>query len=160
MAGLMLPTHGSVVLDGRPLSSLSDSERARLRRSSIGLIFQKLNLLSHLTAEENVALAISNGAKKTTAASALARVGLGEMAGVRASLLSGGEQQRVAVARVLAQVPEIVLADEPTSSLDDENARFVIEALKSAAQGKTLLVVSHDDRLHREFADVLALEDL
>lgn len=153
----MLPTEGSVVLDETRLSDLSDSARAKLRRDSIGFIFQKLNLLSHLTVAENVALA---GGNEAAVLQALTQIGLAELKSVRASLLSGGEQQRVAVARVLAQAPQIILADEPTSSLDDQNAQFVIEALKKAARGKTLLVVSHDDRLRESFTDIRKLEEL
>ena len=157
IAGLMRPSSGEIHVDGRDLSSMNDADRALFRRQHLGVIFQKLNLLSHLTVAENIAL-VSRDAKAI--ASALARVKMGEMADVRASVLSGGEQQRVAVARVLAQSPDLILADEPTSSLDDENASFVIDALKAAAQGKTFLVVSHDDRLAREFKDIRSLQEL
>lgn len=161
----MLPTTGAIHVGDHEITKMTDAERARFRRTNIGLIFQKLNLLSHLTVAENVELALSPNlapaeGRAKRVASALARVKLGDRSGERTAVLSGGEQQRVAVARVLAQAPELILADEPTSSLDDENAAFVIEALKSAAQGKTLLVVSHDDRLHQAFKDVRTLGDL
>jgi ABC-type lipoprotein export system ATPase subunit len=161
MAGLMLPSEGTVHLGTHELNVMSDVERSQLRRSTLGLIFQKLNLLAHLTVSENVELAMpSSGDKVKRVAEALARVNMTEFAQARTSILSGGEQQRVAVARVLAQAPEIILADEPTSSLDDENAAFVMNALKNAAQGKTLLVVSHDDRLMKSFKDIRTIEDL
>ncbi len=163
MAGLMLPTEGAVHVDDRNLNSMNDQERSRLRREHFGLIFQKLNLLTHLTVSENVELSLSGSSREERAkrvAQALARVKMAELAQVRASLLSGGEQQRVAVARVLAQGPMVILADEPTSSLDDENAAFVIKALKTAAQGKTLFIASHDDRLKDSFQDIRTLEEL
>jgi putative ABC transport system ATP-binding protein len=163
MAGLMLPTEGTVQVGDRTLNSMNDQERSRLRREHIGLIFQKLNLLSHLTVSENVQLSLlglSEAEKAKRVAQALARVKITDLAGARASVLSGGEQQRVAVARVLAQSPLMILADEPTSSLDDENAAFVIEALKIAAQGKTLFVASHDDRLTGSFKDIRTLSEL
>lgn len=151
----MRPSTGSVFLGPHELSALSDGARSTLRRDHMGLIFQKLNLLSHLTVTENVALAGG-----PDVATALKRVGLAELSEARAAVLSGGEQQRVAVARVLAQKPGIVLADEPTSSLDDKNAAFVIDALKEAARGRTLLVVSHDDRVVRAFSQIVSLEEL
>jgi ABC-type lipoprotein export system ATPase subunit len=157
IAGLMAPTKGSVFVGDQNLAELSDSNRASFRRKSVGLIFQKLNLISHLTVAENVSLA---GGDADAVATALKSVGLSEMTNVKAALLSGGEQQRVAVARVLAQAPDVILADEPTSSLDDVNAQFVIEALKKAAKGKSLLVVSHDDRLQDQFKDVRLMETL
>ncbi len=159
----MSPTAGEVHFGERTLSSMNDRERSRLRRQHIGLIFQKLNLLTHLTASENVALALhhqNRSAQDELVAKALGRVRMTDFASVRTANLSGGEQQRIAVARVLAQKPDIILADEPTSSLDDENARFVIEELKSAAKGKTLLIVSHDDRLASHFKDRRSLADL
>lgn len=152
----MNPDAGEIRVGERSFASMSDSERSRWRRAHLGLIFQKLNLLSHLTASENVALV---GASSDAAHEALKRVRLAEFARERVSNLSGGEQQRVAVARVLAQAPAIILADEPTSSLDDDNAAFVIDALKTAATGRTLLVVSHDDRLTSQFTDRRSLAD-
>ena len=157
IAGLMQPTSGDVRVGDRSLSTMSEPERSRLRRSSFGLIFQKLNLLSHLTSAENIALSIFDPARVSWA---LEQVRMTAFANERVSNLSGGEQQRIAVARVLAQAPEILLADEPTSSLDDENAAFVADALKKAAKGKTLLVVSHDDRLVSRFSDRRSLSDL
>ncbi len=157
LAGLMLPSQGSITADGVLISDLSDSSRARWRRENVGLIFQKLNLLSHLTVSENVALASSAAQSQ---AQAIHDVGLSELANERASVLSGGEQQRVAVARVLAQPSRLILADEPTSSLDDGNAAFVINALKRASIGRTLIVVSHDDRLASSFSDIRTLESL
>ncbi len=159
----MLPSEGDVFFSGRSFSKMSDSERSQIRRKNIGLIFQKLNLLTHLTPTENVSLAVQtlkDDATENLVANALKQVRMDAYAHERTANLSGGEQQRIAVARVLAQNPEIILADEPTSSLDDDNAEFVIDALKTAAKGKTLLVVSHDDRLTKKFTERLSFDQL
>jgi ABC-type lipoprotein export system ATPase subunit len=159
LAGLFLPTQGSVTIGKQNLNSLNDNERCDLRREKIGIIFQKLNLLDHLTAQENVALA-AHSTTDVLSNDVLAEVNLKPKADVRSSNLSGGEQQRVAIARVLAQKPLIILADEPTSSLDEVNCDFVMQALKKASQGKTLIVVSHDHRIRKYFDQILAFEDM
>jgi putative ABC transport system ATP-binding protein len=162
IAGLFHPTEGSVEVGGQRLASLSADDLGRLRRQSIGLVFQKLNIVEHLTAEENVLLGLpprSPGASERARA-ALAELRLGDKAAVRAGVLSLGEQQRVAVARVLAQRPQILLADEPTSSLDDQNAETVARALARAAGAGTLIAVSHDRRLRPHFAKQISFEEL
>lgn len=154
LAGLFLPQSGHVKIGDAQLSALNDNERADLRRNKIGVIFQKLNLLDHLTAAENIQL--SAGEYEN----ALKKVRLEQKAQELCSYLSLGEQQRVAVARVLAQSPEIILADEPTSSLDETNAKFVMQALKEIARGKTLIVVSHDHRIANYFDEVVQFEQV
>jgi len=152
MAGLLEPRHGSVKIDGREVGRWSESERARFRRENLGIIFQKLNLVSHLTAYENVELGGNSRVQRPDAIrQALERVQLGDAADVLAQNLSMGQQQRVAVARVLAQAPKLVLADEPTSSLDDANAVAVIDALFALAPSTTVIVVSHDHRIRGKF---------
>lgn len=158
IAGLFRPQSGILQIGPHSLNDLSDNELCDLRREKIGVVFQKLNLIDHLTVRENLALISSHEAGKIE--SVLRRVGLFERADERCSVLSLGEQQRVAVARVLVQEPQVILADEPTSSLDARNARFVIEALKEAARGKTLIVVSHDERLSEFFDEVISFEEL
>lgn len=156
IAGLLIPDTGSVEIDGQRLSTLTDNERCELRRRKIGLIFQKLNLLDHLTTEENILLGLhqDDSETRTKVRQALDRVQLKDRYGERCAHLSLGEQQRVAVARLLAQAPEILLADEPTSSLDGRNCRFVMDELLSLSQGKTLIVVSHDERIFKYFDQV------
>ncbi|MFV8248183.1 ABC transporter ATP-binding protein [Bdellovibrio bacteriovorus] len=154
IAGLFTPQEGEVFVGPHRVSHLDDDSLCDLRRDKIGVIFQKLNLLDHLTCEENVLL-VSESAKES-----LQKVRLGEKAQDRVSYLSLGEQQRVAVARVLAQKPEIILADEPTSSLDETNMEFVMQALKEAAAGKTLIVVSHDHRITKYFDQVMSFKEL
>lgn len=160
IAGLQDQYRGAVSVDGHRLQDFSESRRCAWRRESVGLVFQRLNLLGHLTAAENVLL----GAPKTdlspeTVRKSLAGLGVEELADQFAYHLSLGEQQRVAVARVIARSPRLILADEPTSSLDENNAVRVMEALLGAVDEKgTLLVATHDDRVAGYFRDVWTLE--
>jgi ABC-type lipoprotein export system ATPase subunit len=159
MAGLFLPSEGYVYVGEHNLKSLSDEQRCRLRRQHFGMVFQKLNLIDHLTALENVLLTLSAQSGPAAAGEALRQVGLETYASHRTAVLSLGEQQRVAVARVIAARPSILLADEPTSSLDAVNARAVLEALWGVPGNPTMIVVSHDERIRTRFDRVIAFED-
>jgi putative ABC transport system ATP-binding protein len=141
LAGLFLPTEGQIEVDGKRLLDLNDAERCQLRRERFGIVFQKLNLLSHLTALENVEL---SGADPQAAQAALTAVKMGDSGNDRAS-----------VARVLAARPAILLADEPTSSLDDDNAAFVMNSLLAGAKDRLTVVVSHDHRVSGRFKTVI-----
>lgn len=158
MAGLLKPKTGCVKLGQHTLTDLSDDARAKVRREHVGFIFQKLNLIDHLTCEENVRLGhdVHNNAMHE----ALKKVGLYERRQELSVKLSLGEQQRVAVARVLASDASVILADEPTSSLDSHNADLVMDALLAAGTKSTLIVVSHDERLRKRFSKALHFEDL
>jgi ABC-type lipoprotein export system ATPase subunit len=158
MAGLLLPDEGNLSWNGQNLSSLNEDERSQGRRRKLGLILQKLNLLDHLSALENVRLGAWQ-ASIEECEKALIQLGLEKQMHVRSSLLSLGEQQRVAIARVVAAKPELILADEPTSSLDEENAKHVIEALLNSAKKATLIVVSHDHRIRGHFDRILNIRD-
>lgn len=159
IAGLFYPAEGEVLLGEQRLNSLSDEERCHFRRANVGIIFQKLNLIEHLTALENVCLALGSlGTARAQAA--LKAVGLKDHMHERSSVLSLGEQQRVAVARVLASDAKIILADEPTSSLDEKNAANVMDLLFEAAKHKTLVVVSHDHRIEKKFNTVVKFENM
>jgi putative ABC transport system ATP-binding protein len=158
LAGLFSPNAGQVHLGETDITALNDSARCHLRLQKIGVIFQKLNLLDHLTVAENVQLA-HPGVRADEVAAALVRVGLKGRDEERVVHMSVGEQQRVAVARVLAQAPPLILADEPTSALDETNTRFIVQALKNAARGKTLIVVSHDHRIADQFDRVIAFKE-
>ena len=161
IAGLCLPSAGEVHLGPHALRSLSDEARCRLRRKHVGIVFQKLNLLDHLTACENVLLALPPVSASTAVAlSALERLGLKELAHTSSAAMSLGEQQRVAVARVVASRPDIILADEPTSSLDQANADAVMQALFDVSEGRTLVVVSHDRRIQGRFAKVIDFAEM
>ena len=141
------PTEGTVMLDGRDISKFSDFDLTQVRRETIGLIFQQFHLIPHLTALENVMVAqyYHSMPDEAEAMADLERVGLGERATHLPRQLSGGEQQRVCVARALINSPKIVLADEPTGNLDETNERIVLDIFgRLHADGTTLIVVTHD----------------
>ena len=151
LAGILVPTSGVVTLDGRPVQGLSEKERSLLRRSRYGFVFQFGQLLPELSALENVALpAMLTGASRRDAEGAAARwladLGLAEAQGRRPGELSGGQAQRVAVARALVTGPGVVFADEPTGSLDQATGHDVMKLLVDAtrAAGASLVVVTHD----------------
>lgn len=123
----------------------------------MSLVFQNLNLLTYLSAEENIELC---GASKKIAQECLNKVNLAQKTKCRTQQLSLGEQQRVAVARVLAQQPEIILADEPTSSLDDKNAQQVMSLLMDSSKKTSVIVVSHDHRMANFFDKIISVKDL
>ncbi len=153
LGGLDRPTQGEVLLEGRPFASLDDQERSLVRRRRIGFVFQKINLLPTLTAEENVALPLLiDGVARDNALGrareALATVQLSHRASHRPSELSGGEQQRVAIARALVIQPAVILADEPTGSLDRAGGQQIVELLRSCvASGRTVVIVTHDPEI-------------
>ena len=161
IAGLFAPDEGSVHLGGIDINRLSENERSQMRRQKMSIVFQRLNLISHLNALENVVVAMnSDKPDRETAEKALKRLKMLEHASTLAGNLSLGEQQRVAVARVLAVSPKLVLADEPTSSLDDANAAAVCDALFNIPKDATLVVVSHDHRIAKRFPRVIDFESL
>ncbi len=149
-AGIDIPTSGRVVLAGHDLGGLSERERTLLRRRHVGLVFQFFHLLPHLSVVDNVALpgwvASMDGAEaRRRALDLLDRVGLADHRDDRAGRLSGGEMQRVALCRALLARPPLVLADEPTGNLDDENGRLVMDLLLRVIreEGASLLFVTH-----------------
>ncbi len=163
------PTGGSVVLDGTDVATLGAQGLTRVRRSTIGLIFQKFHLVGHLTAVENVMVAqyYHSMPDQAEALEALQRVGLGERATHLPSQLSGGEQQRVAIARALVGEPRVLLADEPTGNLDSANGAEVMAILErlNGERGVAVVLVTHEaeiadraDRLIR-VRDGLIVED-
>jgi putative ABC transport system ATP-binding protein len=152
MAGLDSPSSGAVTLAGQPLSSLSEDGRARLRQERVGFVFQSFQLLPALTALENVMLPLelSGGADaRARALAILDRVGLGKRVTHYPRQLSGGEQQRVAVARAFVTGPAILFADEPTGNLDTATGAQMIDLLfeLNAEKGATLILVTHDAQL-------------
>ena len=142
---------GSVTVCGQDLRLADESQLTRLRRHHIGVVFQDFQLMPNLTAEENVALPLALDGKSDPARTAelLARVGLSHRASHFPSELSGGEQQRVAVARALVHRPELVVADEPTGNLDSKNGQFILELLMElrAEEGAALVIATHDREL-------------
>lgn len=151
LAGLELADAGSVTVLGHDLGHLSATERARLRRSRVGIVLQSYGLLAALTAGENVALPLALDGlpvaeRRARALEALEAVGLVHAIDARIDELSGGERQRVAVARALVIRPAVVLADEPVGSLDDDNARLVLDLLVdlNVRTGAAIVLVTHD----------------
>ena len=163
---MLTPTAGTVTLCGTATSGADKEGLAKLRRDHVGFVFQSYHLFPTLTAAQNVQLALDirheRGRRaRKRAREALDRVGLAHKAGTRPGELSGGEQQRVAIARAIVANPSIVLADEPTSSLDGDNGKTVMRLLADAAheRGQAVLVVTHDPRIV-PFADrIIHIED-
>lgn len=151
LAGILPPSNGKIVFDGIDFSSLPDGELSALRRGRLGFVFQYGELLPELTAEENAALplrlaGISKAHAHAVAAQVLGRLGMSDFLRQRTSKLSGGQSQRVAVARALVHRPDVVFADEPTGALDSSNADAVLsEFLHLARRQKTaVVIVTHD----------------
>ena len=164
LAGLESPTAGDVTLAGRDLAGLNRTQLAEMRGQEIGSVFQSYNLIPTLTASENVALPFTLAGRKPDAevvAQALAAVGLSERAHARPPSMSGGEQQRVALARVFAQRPVVLFADEPTGALDTRTGdRVLVDLARTAHEpGHCALVVTHDPKVAAACDRILFLRD-
>ena len=164
IAGLDRPTSGAIVVESRNLAALTPLELARYRSRTVGMIFQAFNLLPRMTLEENVELPmrlaeVDRGERAARVREALERVRLTHRLGHRPTELSGGEQQRVAVARALVNRPRILLADEPTGNLDSSTSDEILNLLREINQslGMTVLMVTHERSLAERFADRLAV---
>jgi putative ABC transport system ATP-binding protein len=151
LGGLAQPTSGTVIVDGEDLASLTDSGRTRLRRTKVGFVFQKYNLLPTLTAEGNIQIARYISGRKTgpledSFKDLLRLLKIESRLDHKPRALSGGEQQRVAIARALVNHPAILLADEPTGNLDTENATTVLDVLRDLNKrlGQTILMITHN----------------
>lgn len=155
------PSKGSVILDGQNLSELSAADLTAIRRDKIGLIFQQFHLISYLTALENVMVAqyYHSMIDEKEALAALARVGLQDRAKHLPRQLSGGEQQRVCIARALINHPKLILADEPTGNLDEANEQVVMKILhRLHDEGSTIIVVTHDTEVAVHAEKTIVLE--
>jgi putative ABC transport system ATP-binding protein len=155
------PSTGSVVLDGVNISRESAKNLTTIRRDKIGLIFQQFHLVNYLTAVENVMVAqyYHSMPDEKEAMAALERVGLAARAKHLPSQLSGGEQQRVCIARALINYPKLILADEPTGNLDEANEKIVIDIFKQLhAEGSTIIVVTHDPEVAEDAERTVVLE--
>ena len=167
LGGLDTPTAGSVMVDGRDLATLRSRERTLYRRTAVGFVFQSYYLVPSMTAEENVALALTfqgtfGQQRHRRAAEAIRRVGLAQRAGHLPSQLSGGEQQRVALARAIVHTPPLLLADEPTGNLDRTTAGEMMSLVRNIHRdlGTTVVLVTHDDEMAGQIADrVVRLRD-
>lgn len=163
---LDVPTKGEIYLAGKNISHLSESDLAQMRGKTIGFVFQQFNLMPSLTALENVAMPmifqdVLPDEREKRAAELLKRVGLGGRMNHKPSELSGGEQQRVAMARSLANNPQVLLADEPTGNLDTKTGLEVVDMLKKLheKEGKTIVMVTHDPDIAEHAERTLKLKD-
>ena len=159
MAGLDRPTSGSIRAEGRNLAELSSQDLARYRRNTVGMIFQSFNLLPRMTLEENVELPlrlaeVGRADRSARVREALERVRLDKRLAHRPSELSGGEQQRAAIARALVNRPKILFADEPTGNLDSATGETILQLLREIQQnlGMTIVMVTHERPLAERFA--------
>ena len=166
IGGVLKPTSGSVRINGYDITSMKESKLPQVRRHLVGFVFQTFNLLESLSAVENVEVALNfagttGAAARERAMRLLVDLGMKHRLEAKPNTLSGGEKQRVSIARALANDPKIILADEPTANLDSRHGHDVVVLLRDVAkkQGRTVVIVSHDHRI-REVADrVLWLED-
>jgi putative ABC transport system ATP-binding protein len=164
LAGLDRPTSGAIHVKGRNLAALDPVELARYRRDTVGMVFQSFNLLPRMTLQENVELPlrlaeVERGEREARVADALERVRLGARRKHRPSELSGGEQQRGALARALVNRPAILFADEPTGNLDSVNGEQILSLLKEiqGSLGMTIIMVTHERPLAERFANRIAV---
>jgi len=163
LGGMLSPASGRVLVDGVSLYDLDTEERAALRRKTIGFVFQTFNLIPYLTALENVQVplmlaGVDGNEKSERAAELLGRLGLGDRLDHKPSELSVGQQQRVALARVQANDPPVILADEPTGNLDPETGQAVLAFLEEVnREGRTIVMVTHDLRAAEKAKRVIRL---
>jgi len=166
LGALDRPTTGKVYIDGTDISKLPNAELAMIRNKKLGFVFQDFNLISRMSAGENVELpllieGVPGGERAQRAKVLLDRFGLGEKFDRNVSKLSGGERQRVAVARALANDPAIVLADEPTGNLDTKNTEVMMEFMRqlNTEFGKTVVVITHNPEVAKRAEKLIAIRD-
>ncbi|HLC59272.1 MAG TPA: ABC transporter ATP-binding protein [archaeon] len=165
IGGLDKPTKGKVIIDSHDLSKMDENEMAVLRRNKIGFVFQSFNLINSFTAMQNVELPmIFNGieieGRKEKARKILTEVGLEKKLENKSTKLSGGETQRVSIARALANDPQIILADEPTGNLDSKSGKHIMEILKKLNKdGRTIIVVTHDIKIAKQTKRIIRIAD-
>ena len=159
------PTSGSYILDGEEVPKMDDSQLSRIRGSRIGFVFQSFNLIPTLTARENVELplmyrGVPRKQRREAALEALEQVGLAERADHRPSEMSGGQQQRTAIARAIAASPSLILADEPCGNLDSRSGRIICEILEALHLcGKTIVMITHDENAARHAERLIRIAD-
>ncbi len=165
LGGLIQPTRGQIYIDGIDIATLSDSERTAVRRKKIGFVFQRFNLLPNISAWDNIELAKrirGNGHLNSNGASQIINMlGLSDKIRFRPTELSGGEQQRVAIARAVINHPSIILADEPTGSLDSRNSRAVLRVLQELNDKlqQTIVMITHDSEAASMANRVIEMRD-
>ncbi|MBI4053305.1 MAG: ABC transporter ATP-binding protein [Candidatus Diapherotrites archaeon] len=166
LSALLRPTHGEVYINGKPISKMSDSELAVVRGKTIGFIFQSFNLISRMSALENVMLplwfqGVPAQGRKEIATKILQDVGLGDRMDHKPNELSGGQKQRVAIARALAVDPDIIVADEPTGNLDSKSGATILQLIENLNRdrGKTILIVTHERYVAERAQKIINIKD-
>ena len=155
IAGVLAPTSGEISIDGVNMTAKTQAEKDKFRIQSIGYIFQDFKLIEEMTVLDNINILRLEGVDTSAAPALLEKLGIAEKKNQRVKHLSGGQKQRVAIARALVKTPEIILADEPTGNLNFAIGEQVIRQLVEVAKGKTLIAVTHDDRLAKYFDEVV-----
>lgn len=162
---LDIPTSGSYLLNGTDVSTMKDNQLAHVRNKEIGFVFQGFNLISNLTAIENVELpliyrGVSRSKRRKLATDALKLVGLAARMTHKPQEMSGGQQQRVAIARAIASEPPLILADEPTGNLDSHSSTEILNILRSLhREGRTILLITHDDGIAKKAHRIIRIMD-
>jgi putative ABC transport system ATP-binding protein len=160
IAGILSPTRGSILIDGIELSSTPQKERDRFRIEHIGYIFQDFKLIPDMTVADNIGILRLEGIDVSGLDELLRSLDIAEKKNAKIKHLSGGQKQRVAIARALVKRPDIILADEPTGNLNFAIGEQVIQKLIEVSKGKTLIAVTHDDRLAKYFDKVVDMNEM
>ena len=160
IAGVLAPTTGEVIIDGVDMTAKSQKEKDAFRIRNIGYIFQDFKLIEDMTVLDNINILKLEGIDTSGAEALLEKLGISEKKNSRIKHLSGGQKQRVAIARALVKTPDIILADEPTGNLNFAIGEEVIRGLCEVAEGKTLIAVTHDERLAKYFDAVIDMNEV
>jgi putative ABC transport system ATP-binding protein len=160
IAGILSPDKGEIIIDGKEMSAASQKEKDRFRIEKIGYIFQDFKLINEMSVADNINILRLEGVDTSRADELLEKLGIAEKKNKKVKHLSGGQKQRVAIVRALVKSPDIILADEPTGNLNYSIGEQVIKELTQAAQGKTLIAVTHDERLSRFFDCVIDMNSV
>jgi putative ABC transport system ATP-binding protein len=160
IAGILSPTHGDIFIDGKNMAKASQKEKDKFRIQNIGYIFQDFKLINEMTVLDNIHILRLEGVDTSNASALLQDLGIEEKKNSKIKHLSGGQKQRVAIARALVKTPQIILADEPTGNLNFAIGEQVIQELVHIAQGKTLIAVTHDERLAKYFDEVIDMNKM
>ena len=160
IAGVLSPTTGTILIDGKDMTAASQKEKDRFRIEKIGYIFQDFKLIDEMTVADNIGILRLEGIDLSGMDEVLNALGISDKKNAKIKHLSGGQKQRAAIARALVKKPDIILADEPTGNLNFAIGEQVIRELVKVSEGKTLIAVTHDDRLAGYFDEVIDMNEV
>lgn len=160
IAGILSPDKGEIVIDGKVMNNQPQKEKDRFRIENIGYIFQDFKLIDEMSVADNINILKLEGVDVSGMNNILEKLGIADKKNSKIKHLSGGQKQRVAIARALVKSPDIILADEPTGNLNFAIGEQVIKELVEAAKGKTLIAVTHDERLKKYFDEVIDMNEI